>query len=67
MAELDNALNFTDDKSLSNAMDDAEVSEDKAPLVKLQEICSGVSNDFENIPQNGRKVFNFIKFQNIQF
>uniref|UniRef100_A0A0R3RLJ4 Uncharacterized protein n=1 Tax=Elaeophora elaphi TaxID=1147741 RepID=A0A0R3RLJ4_9BILA len=50
MSELDDALNFTDDKSLSNAMDDAEVSEEKAPLVILQEICSGISADYENLP-----------------
>ncbi|EJW76935.1 hypothetical protein WUBG_12155, partial [Wuchereria bancrofti] len=48
MRELDDALNFVDDKSLSNAMDDAEVSAEKAPLVALQEICSGISADFEN-------------------
>ncbi|VDO49998.1 unnamed protein product, partial [Brugia timori] len=52
MKELDDALNFVDDKSLSNAMDDAEVSAEKAPLVALQEICSGISADFENTSHN---------------
>ncbi|VDK88979.1 unnamed protein product [Litomosoides sigmodontis] len=55
MAELDDALNFKDDKSLSNAMDDAEVSEEKAPLVILQEICSSVSTDFENSSSHIRR------------
>ncbi|MCP9264094.1 Protein unc-80 [Dirofilaria immitis] len=56
MAEIDNALSFTDDKSLSNAMDDAEVSEEKAPLVMLQEICSGTSANFENISHNNCEI-----------
>lgn len=60
MAEIDDALNFTDDKSLSNAIvDDVELSEEKAPLVILQEICSGISADFENISHSGCEVFNF--------
>ncbi|KAL4003818.1 hypothetical protein ACH3XW_9180 [Acanthocheilonema viteae] len=56
MAELDDALNFTDDKSLSNAMNDAEVSEEKAPLVILQEICSGISAGFENVSHNNCEI-----------
>lgn len=65
MAELDDALKFTDDKSLSNAMNDdadvnAEISSLNAPLVVLQEICSGISP--ENIPPNHSQVINYIKF-----
>ncbi|EJD73700.1 hypothetical protein LOAG_18891 [Loa loa] len=56
MTELEDALNFTDDKSLSNAMNDAEMSAEKAPLVVLQEICSGISADNENISHNGHKI-----------
>ncbi|CAG9539348.1 unnamed protein product, partial [Cercopithifilaria johnstoni] len=56
MAKLDDALSFTDDKSLNNAMDDVEVSEEKAPLVILQEICSSTSTDFENVLHNSREI-----------
>ncbi|VDM15058.1 unnamed protein product [Wuchereria bancrofti] len=62
MRELDDALNFVDDKSLSNAMDDAEVSAEKAPLVALQEICSGISADFENTSHSACEVVNFSVF-----
>lgn len=62
IAEVDDALNFTDDKSLSSAMDDAEVSEEKAPLVILREICSSVSTDFENTSHIRREVFSFSNF-----
>uniref|UniRef100_A0A915PNH9 Uncharacterized protein n=1 Tax=Setaria digitata TaxID=48799 RepID=A0A915PNH9_9BILA len=55
IAELDDALSFTDDKSLSNAMNDSEVSE-KAPLVLLQEICSGFSVDHESVSNNDHEI-----------
>ncbi|VDN37005.1 unnamed protein product [Gongylonema pulchrum] len=55
MAELDDALNFTDDRSLSEAMAGTEVSE-KAPLAFLQEICSGISMDPESASHNGCEI-----------
>lgn len=58
MAELDDALNLAEDKSLSEVMADAEVAE-KAPLVLLQEICSGISIDLESASQNGCEVGGF--------
>ncbi|VDO68187.1 unnamed protein product, partial [Onchocerca flexuosa] len=60
MTELDNALSFTDDKSLSDAMNDA-LSANKAPLALLQEICSGNSADLENISHSDYEVKNFSK------
>uniref|UniRef100_A0A9J2Q853 Uncharacterized protein n=1 Tax=Ascaris lumbricoides TaxID=6252 RepID=A0A9J2Q853_ASCLU len=45
MDELDEALRFVEDNSLSEMM--VELS-DKAPLVQLQEICSCVSADVES-------------------
>ncbi|VDN04675.1 unnamed protein product [Thelazia callipaeda] len=58
--ELDDVLHFADDKSLSYAMQ--EISE-KAPLVFLQEICSGTSGDLESVPQTGSHVTEFPKFR----
>lgn len=50
MDELDEALRFVEDNSLSEMM--VELS-DKAPLVQLQEICSCVSADVESSLGNG--------------
>uniref|UniRef100_A0A915C2L6 Transmembrane protein n=1 Tax=Parascaris univalens TaxID=6257 RepID=A0A915C2L6_PARUN len=50
MDELDEALRFVEDNSLSEMM--VELS-DKAPLVQLQEICSCISADVENSFGNG--------------
>uniref|UniRef100_A0A915C2K7 Transmembrane protein n=1 Tax=Parascaris univalens TaxID=6257 RepID=A0A915C2K7_PARUN len=53
MDELDEALRFVEDNSLSEMM--VELS-DKAPLVQLQEICSCISADVENSFGNGCEV-----------
>ncbi|VDM44326.1 unnamed protein product [Toxocara canis] len=54
MDELDEALRFVEDNSLSEMM--VELS-DKAPLVQLQEICSCISADIENFsPGSGCEV-----------
>uniref|UniRef100_F1KZ61 Protein unc-80 n=2 Tax=Ascaris suum TaxID=6253 RepID=F1KZ61_ASCSU len=53
MDELDEALRFVEDNSLSEMM--VELS-DKAPLVQLQEICSCVSADVESSLGNGCEV-----------
>lgn len=55
MDELDEALSFPEDKSLSEMMADTEVTE-KAPLVQLQEICSFISIDLESLAQSAYEV-----------
>ncbi|VDK60079.1 unnamed protein product [Anisakis simplex] len=54
MDEIDEALRFVEDNSLSEVM--IELS-DKAPLVHLQEICSGISADLDTLsPGSGCEV-----------